>query len=61
MEKTEIRTVGTLYLGGQQHGFRPGSVVPIPTAHVEDLRAAKHVEVLEPAPPETAAPDYPGG
>jgi hypothetical protein len=52
-DKIEIRTVGTLYLGGQQHGFPPGSVVPIPAEHATDLIKAGHAE--DPTPPAPTA------
>ena len=55
MTQTPIQTVGTLYLGGQPHGFPPGSVVPVPAAHAEALIKAGHAAVPEPPAPPSAA------
>ena len=53
MSTTNIRTVGTLYLGGQQHGFKPGSIVPVPAEHAAALIAVGHAAPIEQAPPAT--------
>lgn len=56
-EVTHIQTVGTLYLGGQQHGFAPGSVVPVPADHAADLIGAAHAQTpLDAAPIPAVAP-----
>ena len=52
MTEPTIVTVGTLYLGGQQHGFPPGTVLTLPSAQAEALLASG--QAVEPAPP---APD----
>lgn len=60
MEMTEIRTIGTLHLGGQQHGFPPGSVVSLPADQAAVLIGEGHAELAvkqAPAPEPAPTPE----
>lgn len=50
MAEITIRIVGTLYLGGQSHGFPPGSVLTLPSDQAEPLIAGGHAVLADPAP-----------
>jgi hypothetical protein len=54
MDRIEITNKGTLYLGGQQHGFPPGSVVPLRADHAAVLIAEGHVTPAHHETPVTA-------
>jgi hypothetical protein len=52
----ETRTIiprGTVYLGGQVHGFAPGTALALPETVAAALDAAKHTVVAVQSAPET--------
>jgi hypothetical protein len=55
VDKTQIRTVGTVYLAGQVRGFPPGSEFALRTDHATALIKEGRAEDMTPKPrPATA-------
>ena len=47
-QPVKIKTVGTIYFGGQCHGFMPGLVIDVPAEHAAHLIKAGHAKVSVP-------------